>query len=239
MSVIIGVTTGWEPGVTVKGWPSVYVNKHLTDCIYQAGAIPLMIPVTDNHCALQKALRHCDGLIMSGETLSIQQNVMVENETNLLRKSNPIRYDYEAYLIKTAIALQIPVLGICRGFQVMNVELGGEVTDYDINIDNHILHQQNEVLPPEEGAHKISIMENTILQKIVNRSELFVNSYHRQGTVKVAPGFVVSAVSDDGNIEAIESVRTPTMIGVQFHPEMMQGAEFFQIFCNLVQDAAK
>ena len=80
---------------------------------------------------------------------------------------------------------------------------------------------------------------HSILQKIVNRSELFVNSYHRQGTVKVAPGFVVSAVSDDGNIEAIESVRTPTMIGVQFHPEMMQSAEFFQIFCNLVQDATK
>lgn len=236
---IIGITCGWEPGTIVEGWPSVYVNKHLTDCVYRAGGIPLIIPLTEQHDRLHAALACCDGLILAGETMSIKHNVIEENETNLLRRSNPVRYDYEAAVIREARQLQLPILGICRGFQVLNVELGGEVTDYDINIGNTVLHQQGGQKTPDLAAHTVTLTPGTMLHQVIGQDILPVNSFHRQGTVRIAPGFIVSARSDDGNIEAFETVDGPMNMGVQFHPEMLDDPMYQRIFNHLVNQASR
>lgn len=233
---IIGITSGWEPGIHVEGWPTIYVNKDLTDNIYENGGIPLIIPVTHNFNALEEAILNCDGIILSGETLSIKRNVLIEGEENQLRKSNPYRYDYEYNLIKLALKKKIPLMGICRGFQVLNVVAGGKFTDYDIHMIKGVCHQQQGIKNPNEGIHSITILEESKLRKIIGKEKILVNSFHRQGMEKLAPNFIATAFSEDNNIEAIEYDGDLLIWGFQFHPEMFQDKEFKNIFKEFINE---
>lgn len=146
----IGISSGWEPGQLVEGWPLTYAIRNLVQVVEREGHIPYVLPVLDNPSAavMEEMLGILDGVILSGEVLSIKRNVVDELKTNILRSSNPLRYDNEASIIRAAGKRKLPILGICRGFQVMAMELGGEVLDGDVNRDNYIIHQQGTFFPP-------------------------------------------------------------------------------------------
>jgi putative glutamine amidotransferase len=119
----------------------------------------------------------------------------------------------------------IPVLGICRGEQVLNVAFGGTLYQdipSQVKSKTPVKHRQN--APREYGTHTITVKRGTtlygILKDILEKEDTYrVNSYHHQAVKDVAPGFVVSALARDGIVEAIEMEDNPRVLGVQFHPE--------------------
>jgi putative glutamine amidotransferase len=237
--VRVGMTSGWEPGTVVQGWPMVYINKGLVDSIEKAGAIPVIIPVLDEERKIEAYMEFIDGIIISGETMSIKRNVVTELKSNVLESSNPLRYKNEAAAIQAAIKYGKPLLGICRGHQVLTVMEGGSVGDEDINVGNEVLHQQFGVQPPDTGIHRINIVPGSMLSKMVKTDSVMVNSFHRQAVNKVPEGYRVCAFTEDGRIEAIEYAGTTFRMGLQFHPEMLKEEvweSFFEVFVKIVSE---
>lgn len=174
----------------------------------------LLFPIVSNK-NLEKVCGICDGLIVTGSCIDINPNYY--NELPIEGKNY---YIDEFKLDKAAIELfsnaNKPILGICGGLQSINVYFGGSLNQ---NIDNHDL---------KDKLHKINIKENTFLYEIYN-SNADVNSFHHQSIKDVAEGFNVSAIAEDGTIEAIEN---DNIIGVQWHPERINDLLFFRHFID-------
>jgi putative glutamine amidotransferase len=238
MKVKIGLTSGWEPGSVVDGWPLIYVNKGLCERLEQAGALPIIFPPVEDEMMYEEYLDWVDAVIVSGEVLSIKRNVMQNGDRDVLRNSNPLRYRNERAIIKAARKRNLPLLGICRGYQVLNVESGGTMKDGDVNLDNKIVHQQGGTIPPDRPSHRITISSGTRLHQMLNTEQVMVNSFHRQALDKLPADFQVGAVADDGNIEAIEAIGKWIAMGLQFHPEMLREQiwnRFFSEFIELIK----
>ncbi len=217
----IGISSGWEAGQLVEGWPLTYTIRNLVQAVEREGHIPYVLPIVENLAIIEEMVKGLDAIILSGEVLSIKRNVVEEIKTNILRVSNPLRYDNEASLIKAAQKKNIPLLGICRGFQVMALELGGDVLDGDVNFENYIIHQQGPYFPPAKAVHSVTLVEGSILHQLMGTERLMVNSFHRQAVLKVPENFFVSAFSEDGVTEGMENRQGIIQLGIQFHPEML------------------
>ncbi len=113
-----------------------------------------------------------------------------------------------------------PILGICGGLQTLNVYFGGDLNQ---NILNHKLY--------DGSTHNIKISSNSFLNNVYKQEVIEVNSYHRQAIRNLASNFKVTAVSEDGIIEAIEDGN---IIGVQYHPEKLDNINFFKEFIKLI-----
>lgn len=240
MKVRIGITSGWEPGTVVEGWPLVYVNKGISDQLERAGALPVIFPLVEDVRMYEEYLNLVDAVIVSGEVLSIKRNVMREGDKDVLRNSNPLRYRNEEAIIRIALEWKKPLLGICRGYQVLNVVAGGTMKDGDINIGNSVVHQQGGMIPPDQPSHRITIAPGTRLHRMLKVDQVMVNSFHRQALEKIPADFKVCAVADDDNIEAIEAAGEQIAIGLQFHPEMLTEqiwSDFFREFIKLIEEA--
>jgi len=242
MKVKIGITTGWEPGTVVEGWPLIYGSKDLVDRIERAGGLPILIPILENQELIPEYIQMVDGIIVSGEVLSIKRNVMNDYSNNVLYNSNPLRYVNEEKVITESIKSNIPLLGICRGYQVLCVQQGGTVFDDDINLNTNVVHQQKEIaVPPQKPVHRVSIPKDTKLYQLINRESVMVNSFHRQAVKEVPKGYRVCATSEDGYIEGIESVKGFS-VGIQFHPEALEEdiwEDFFKNFIAIVKNHKK
>ena len=186
--------------------------------ILQAGGTPMIIPPFDDYSALLNILDSIDGLVLSGggdiNPLYLKEDPLME-----LHSINPRRDEQELLMTKLAADRQIPMLGICRGIQIINAALGGELyQDIHVQMDGKRLkHDQN--LDRCYASHHIHILPGTQLHNIFQTEQLPVNSFHHQAVQSPAPGFRISARAADGVIEAIESSEFKSIIGVQWHPE--------------------
>lgn len=243
----IGITSGW--GNLVDGWPLVYTNKGIVDALEQAGALPVIFPVL-NDVNVAKAIHYVnmvDAVIVSGEVTSIGRNVIANGGDDPLKNSNPLRYRNERAIIRAAVDNNIPLLGICRGMQILVVEEGGTMNlgeiSYSSNGAGHpVIHQQGLQVPPDTPVHHIRIEQGSKLHELLGSDNLMVNSFHRQSVGTVPDGYRVSATTADGTVEAVEAVDDRLIIGVQFHPEMLRGTEwdnFFTKFVNKIADYIK
>jgi len=139
---------------------------------------------------------------------------------NTIQTVNKERDRFEHALLSKALTRDIPVLGICRGMQWLNVVGGGtlytDIFQFLKDVCNH--HQ---IARLDEIIHTISVLDGTLLREILGVSTLPVNSAHHQAVKDLASGFRISAVAEDGIIEAIESDHHRFAIGVQWHPESL------------------
>lgn len=233
--VRVGITSGWEPGSLVSGWPLIYTVKACVDAVEKVGGIPLILPVMSNASSRNRVLDVVDALIVSGEVLSIKHDVLKNKNSMSLENQNPLRYANERDYIKGALKRRIPLLGICRGHQVLNVVCGGMMYLDDISLlkpENAVMHQQGDK-KPEEAVHSISAEGQ--LAEILGKKELMVNSFHRQAVKNPPPGFNVVARSQDGMIEAIASTEHDFALGLQFHPEVLPDPIWLNIFKGLFE----
>ena len=153
------------------------------------------------------------------ENFDAQRLRFGEEPVKELHSINPRRDRQELLLAKLAADRQIPILGICRGIQVMNAAFGGSLYQ-DIHVQmegKRIKHDQD--LGRGYASHTVRIEKDSLLYKLFETEVLPVNSFHHQAVKEVAPGFRVTARSSDGVIEAMESTECKSMMGVQWHPE--------------------
>jgi putative glutamine amidotransferase len=136
---------------------------------------------------------------------------------------DPARDETTLPLIRAAVARGIPIIAICRGFQEMNVALGGSLHQAVQTVPGHFDHRENPELGMDEqygDAHKIRIIEGGMLHGILGASEIPVNSLHGQGVNELASGLTVEAVAEDGLVEAFSVSTSPGFtLAVQWHPE--------------------
>lgn len=127
---------------------------------------------------------------------------------------NPVADQFEIELVQAAIHLKKPVLGICRGMQVINVALGGTLYEH---IGDDTIHKIKGS-STEMNQHEVFISEGSLLHDIYNRTNMTIRSAHHQAVKELGKGLVISATADDGIVEAIES-HDDWCLGVQWHPE--------------------
>ena len=186
--------------------------------IVAAGGIPMVIPPYEDTGLMIDMLNRVDGLLLSGGA-DINPLFLNEEPVEALHNINPWRDRQELLLVRLAANRQIPILGICRGIQVMTAALGGTLyQDIDTQMEGkHIKHSQD--LDRAYASHTVNLEPDSILAQLFHTEKLAVNSFHHQAVKEPAPGFRVTALSTDGVIEAVESTEYKSMLGVQWHPE--------------------
>lgn len=186
--------------------------------ILKAGGIPMIIPPSENMDIISNMIDSIDGLLLSGGA-DINPLFMGEDPIKELQNINPYRDRQELIIVKMAANRQIPILGICRGAQVMNVALGGTLYQDIYSQCDRKLIKHSQDLDRSFASHLIEIEKDSMLSGIMDSTIIPVNSFHHQAIKEAAPGFRVCARSSDGIVEAIESTEHKSMIGVQWHPE--------------------
>lgn len=187
--------------------------------VIEAGGTPVIIPPSDDVATMASMLDRVDALIFSGGG---DINPLYLGEEPLLQLSsiNAVRDSQELLLARLASDRQMPILGICRGLQVLMAALGGKLYQ-DIYREASASLKHSQEAERHVHTHTVAIVEGSKLHQIFNAERLAVNSFHHQAVREAAPGFVVTALSPDGLIEAVESSTCKSMVGVQWHPECM------------------
>lgn len=189
------------------------------DSVSAAGGIPVIIPQFTDPCSISQLVDSIDGLVLSGGA-DIDPEYL--GETPLDGISINKRRDLpEMLLVRLAASRRVPILGICRGIQMLAAALGGSLYQ-DIKSQHgkdSLEHSQNGAR--HERSHSVSIQQGTLLHSLFNQGELAVNSFHHQAVSSVPDGFRVCAIAPDGIIEAMESCTYRSILGVQWHPECM------------------
>ena len=186
--------------------------------ILKAGGVPFILPPSDDPNSLINSLNALDGLLLTGGA-DINPLYLGEEPVKELHSINPRRDRQELLLAKLAADRQIPILGICRGIQVMNAAFGGSLYQ-DIHVQmegKRIKHDQD--LGRGYASHTVRLEKDSLLYQLFETEVLPVNSFHHQAVKEAAPGFRVTARSADGVVEAMESTEYKSMMGVQWHPE--------------------
>ncbi len=206
--------------------------------VIAAGGVPVILPPVSSD-ALLAWIDAVDALILSGGG-DCDPRWQGEEPTGLLGTIRPQRDECELLLVRLARNRNMPLLGICRGVQMMATALGGHVAQ-DISLDaawqraKGICHSQTE--PRDVPTHEIRIEPQSTLHDIYERESLSVNSFHHQTVDGLPEGFRAAAFAEDGIIEAVESAEHKPMLGVQWHPEWL-GEEGRAIFEWLTREAA-
>ncbi|HKB96860.1 MAG TPA: gamma-glutamyl-gamma-aminobutyrate hydrolase family protein [Rhizomicrobium sp.] len=187
-----------------------------------AGAIPLLLPSTDRPLNAADLLAAVDGLLFTGAP----SNVAPSQYGGTPRPGTELDETRDATalpLLRAAIAAGKPLLAICRGFQELNVALGGSLHQHLHEIPGHLDHREpsNVSRDMEYGpAHPVVLVPDGVLAKLSGMRDAMVNSLHHQGVDRLAPGLKAEAHAPDGQIEAVSSPGAKAfLLGVQWHPE--------------------
>lgn len=187
-----------------------------------AGALPLLIPSTDTPLDIAAVLGAVDGLLFTGSP----SNVAPSHYGATARPGTELDERRDATtlpLLRAASASATPLLAICRGFQELNVALGGSLHQHVQEIPGRLDHREPKDVPLEVEygpAHAIAIAPGGLLARLSGLTEAKVNSLHHQGIDRLAPSLSVEATAPDGQIEAVSLVGAKAfLLGVQWHPE--------------------
>lgn len=234
-SPLIGVSAGrTQVGSSIV--QSTYLNA-----IVKAGGRPVIIPVITDISVLRNIVKDLDGLVLTGGE-DVDPLYYGEKAIPDMNEIDSVRDIYDLVLLKLATDRNIPVLGICRGEQIINVAFGGTLyQDIPTQVeDKSIKHKQSE--PREKGTHNISIINDSQLHKILGVSGAFTNTFHHQAVKTTAPNFRTVASATDGIVEAIEAYPNRPIMGVQWHPEgHVAGGDItmLKLFSFIVSESSK
>ena len=187
--------------------------------VLHAGGIPVVIPPFEEVASLDTLLDRLDGILLSGGA-DLNPLYLGEEPLPGLHDICPQRDEAELRLIRMAFHRQIPMLGICRGIQMMVAALDGTIyQDLKTQCKNQPLVKHSQELSREYASHTVWIDDNSLLRGLIQAGTLAVNSFHHQAVRDAGPHLKVVAQSADGVVEAVESKEHKSLLGVQWHPE--------------------
>lgn len=192
------------------------------------GAVPVLLPANGPAADIDTILDRLDGIILTGSRSNVQPTLYDGPPHAEGTPEDPARDELTLPLIRAAVARGVPLLAICRGFQELNVALGGSLhqrlQDLPGRMDHSTPMQPSSKIR-QGKAHAVRVVAGGWLHRLAGKTEIAVNSLHNQGVDRLAPGLVVEGVAPDGTIEAVRvlaSQEGPAIgyaVGVQWHPE--------------------
>jgi len=233
---LIGITT--RNGKDSDGHPTVGLQHSYVSAVTGAGGVAIPIPCNLPLEILLDLYARLDGILFTGGG-DISLEYFHGSPHPRIGEVDPLRDSTELALMRGAVEQGKPLLGICRGAQVMNVALGG-------TLYTHILDQLPDALqhdwhdqPRETLAHPVSVDETSRAAGIFGETLLHVNSLHHQGLKDIAPGLRITGHAPDGLVEAVELPEHPYAVAVQWHPEWLTDQLSMQRLFKSFVDAAQ
>lgn len=234
MKPLVGVMPLWDDDKD-----SIWMLPGYLDGLKEAGATPVIFPLTEEPEEISGLVDICDGILLTGGhdvTPSIYGEEPLEGKVSCCIT----RDNMEKFVLEDAMKKNKPVLGICRGIQFINAVLGGTLyQDLPSQHPSYIEHHQT---PPYDiPVHDVNIRRSTPLYDCLGTDRLSVNSYHHQAVKDVAPGLEVMAESEDGIVEAIYMPSNAFLWAVQWHPEFsykkdVNSKKIFQAFVESLKE---
>lgn len=224
------------------------ITQYIRAVVEPAGAVPLLLPSLGEDTNWESILDITHGVCLTGSRSNVHPSLY---ETVPEEKYEPYDEDRDSTtlpLIKAVLERGIPLLAICRGFQELNVALGGTLATEIQEIEGNLDHRADYTRSPDDRfdlAHKIRVTPGGCLANIVQDDEIEVNSLHRQAVLNLAPALQVEARAPDGVIEAVSVKGAPGFaLGVQWHPEYLVASDhpskkIFTEFGNAVRSYAR
>jgi len=240
---VIGITAGRGNQVTERHERqavTIGCRAEYADPIVRAGGAPILMPPVEDLKAVAAMMRPVDGLLLSGGG-DIVSHVYGEEPHPENLNEDPIRDEMELEAVRLAMEMGVPIFGICRGIQTLNVALGGTlVQDIPAQVpgafEHHNIHERGRA-----PVHTIDIEEESLLAKVLGTTCTTVNSRHHQAVKDTGRGLRVNCRSPDGIIEGIEADDGRPILAVQCHPEdsLEEYPLFQKLFDWLVAEAGK
>lgn len=213
MKPIIGVTTD------VNDAGNHLTNASYIDAIQKAGGVPIILP-TGIDRDVPQVCKLLDGLLLTGGW-DVDPSHFDEDPHPKLGEVTPERDYVELLFARQMLNANKPILGICRGMQLLNIVFGGGVyQDMEAQYERPLLKHSQQA-KRWFASHEVKVTGQTNFHKIVGMDVIRVNSFHHQAVKNIGRPLVVSAVANDGIVEAIESTAHTFVVGVQWHPEML------------------
>jgi putative glutamine amidotransferase len=218
---LIGITcsrvTGGAWGMHSLGHFMDYTFSEYSQAILHSGGAAVIIPAAQDRKSLERILSSVQGLILSGGP-DVHPRRFGEEPLAGLGEVDETLDRMELMAAGLAVEKNLPVLGICRGIQVLNIALGGTLyQDIPSQLPESICHAPK--ADKAVNTHMVRIEPGSRLHRLFGKREIWVNGKHHQSVKDVAPGLVVTARAKDGVIEAVEFPGKRFVIGVQWHPE--------------------
>jgi putative glutamine amidotransferase len=223
---LIGITPGFN-----YDDERVSISKNCMDSINEAGGLAVLMSLTDNEEVLMDFIKRCDGFLISGGP-DVDAKYYDEENLSFTGSISPLRDVMDIFIAKKAFEAKKPILGICRGNQVLNVAMGGTLyQDIDSQIKEKKILKHAQKAPIWHPTHEISIEKNSAIWKMFGKEIARINTSHHQAVRDIAPGFIATSKSSDGVIESIEYVgqcskecegnKKQFAVGIQWHPEAL------------------
>ena len=199
-------------------------EKYVTAALDAAGAIPVIVPALGRELNYEGLLDSLHGLLFMGSPTNVEPHHYRGEPSVEGTLHDPHRDETTLPLIPRAVAAGVPVFGICRGFQEMNVAFGGTLWQQLQEVPGHMDHREDKNQPLEQqyaAAHDVALAPGGLLQRLAGGAgRLQVNSLHAQGVRELGAGLTVEATAPDGIVEAFRVTAAPNFaLAVQWHPE--------------------
>ncbi|MED4911329.1 gamma-glutamyl-gamma-aminobutyrate hydrolase family protein [Brevibacillus centrosporus] len=230
-------SVGTKSGLGLPGQEWQVLADDYVKAIERSGGVPVILPVTDSPETLHPLLSVLNGVLFSGGS-DIEPTYYGELPRPGLGEIDPKRDKHEIALIKKVLnETNLPVLGICRGSQLLNVAMGGTLyQDLQLERPEGMPHTLKHA-PKYHPTHPAGVLPGSRLEAIFQTQELWVNSFNHQAVNKLGQGLKVTMTAPDGLVEGIEAPGERFVVAVQWHPEMMidRHGEYLRLFEAFVQ----
>lgn len=216
-------------------WTGCDVNY--VKSILRSGGTPMLLPFLVDRDSVRAALGTADGLLLTGGGDVIPLAYGEEPHPKSIYQ-DPVRDEMEFEVVRLAVEMGLPVLGICRGIQVLNVALGGTlVQDIPSQVSDAIKHSGGELGPAL--THSVDMDQDSLIARVFGTTTMPVNSWHHQAVKGLGRGLKVTCRARDGVVEGLESDEGKRVLAVQYHPEEIAAdfPQFQKLFDWLVSEA--
>ena len=238
MKPLIGITSAsWINPET--GWSYNRIYTPIVLSVERAGGVPIAIPTGLEEETLRALYSRLDGVLLPGGG-DVDPKYYGATPHPKLGKLDPARDELELMLVRWAVQDNVPLFGICRGHQVLNVALGGSlVQDIPSERPSTVPHDQPDELPRSRRIHDVDVNDVSRLARAIGDQHPHVNSLHHQAVANLGSGVRVTAYSPDGVIEGLEIHELDFALSVQWHPEDLAGEDeaMLRLFGSFIEAA--